>query len=193
MSFWNTSEGDNLQNETATEFDSGGGNMDPIPNNTDVLAAIDEAKIDEKDGNKYISLRWSVLKPAAYMNRKVFHKVWCIDHDPNTKDHDKAVKKTDKAKRMIAAIDANAGGKLVASGKMPDDDALQINLMNVPMVIKVMEWEMKGDDGSINKGNWVAAVSGKDKPVSEVVATPKPQTQSQGGGSGYLDDDSIPF
>jgi hypothetical protein len=191
MSFWNTSEGENLTQDTSGEYDAGGG-MDPIPNNTDVLAAIDEIKIDEKDGAKYVSARWSVMKPEAFINRKVFQKIWCMDHDPNAKDHDKAVKKTDKAKRMLVAIDHNAGGKLVASGKMPTDDLLQMHLMNTPMVIKVMTWEMKGDDGSMNSGNWVAAVADKSKPVSEVTASPKPSTPSAGGGSQEMDDE-IPF
>mgnify|MGYP005988194959 CR=1 FL=1 len=193
MSFWNTSEGESVA-DTGTEFDAGGGNMEPIPNNTDVMAAIDEAKWDNKDGNEYISLRWSVLKPEAYINRKVFQKLWVKDLDPSAaeRDHGKAVKKTDKAKRMLSAIDANAGGKLVASGQMPDNDALQMHLMNKPMVIKCMVWEMTGSDGQAASGNWIAAVSPKGgKEIKEVAATPKPKPQQN--NSSNDDMDSIPF
>ena len=187
MSFWTTSEGESLKENNSGEFDAGGGDMEPIPKGTDVLAAIDEAKVDEKDGAEYISLRWTVLKPAAYLGRKVFQKVWAFDHDSSAKD---PAKKKDKALRMLSAIDANAGGKLVASGQKPDNDSLQMYLMNMPMVLKLGLWEMKKDDGSDMSGNWVMQVAPKSKGVAEVTVTPKP---SAGGGSQEMDDTEIPF
>ena len=59
---------------------------------------------------------------------------------------------------MLAAIDANCGGKLMASGEEPTDTSLAKALLNKPMHIKVMVWEM--DD---RKGNWVSAVAPKAK------------------------------
>ena len=123
---------------TGTEYEIPGGNLEPIPDGSNVMALIDEAKWDKtQDGmNSFISLRWSVLQPDQYKNRKVFQKLWVSDHDPNAKSPDAAAKKQEKALRMLAAIDANAGGALVASGVTPTDDALQMHLMNKPMVIK---------------------------------------------------------
>ena len=62
MSFWELED----ENEEAGSFDMGGGSFEPIPDNTDVLAAPDEAKWDSYEGDSYISLRWNILKPADY-------------------------------------------------------------------------------------------------------------------------------
>lgn len=147
--FWNTSDG-KTATETGGNFETGGGDIEPIPNNTSVLAAIDEAKIDNYNDEDYISLRWVVLQPKEYANRKIFQKVRVWDNDS---------KKSDKAKRMLAAIDTNAGGKLMASGKAPDDMLLTVSLVNKPMVLKLQTWEIEKDDGTTAKGNWVCAVS----------------------------------
>ena len=42
MSFWQLSDG--TQAENTTTFESGGGNFDLIPDNTQCIAAIEEAK-----------------------------------------------------------------------------------------------------------------------------------------------------
>jgi hypothetical protein len=149
--FWN------FEPSTNGEFEMGGGDIAPIPADTSCLAAIDEAKWDEKDGARYISLRWNVLQPAEYKNRKVFQKLWVADPDPKAKD---AEKKREKAKRMLAAIDQNAGGKLRAAGVEPTETSLGNALINKPMVIKVMQWKI--EDGAETKvGNWIGAVSAK--------------------------------
>ena len=43
----------------------------------------------------------------------------------------------DKAKRMLAAIDANAGGKLNASARKPEDQDLMMALAGKIMAIKL--------------------------------------------------------
>lgn len=153
MSFWNL---ENLPENG--EFESGGGDIQPIPSNTQCLAAIDEAKWDhDTNGNRYISLRWMVLQPAEYKNRKVFQKLWVADADPRAKDADA---KRDKAKRMLGAIDANAGSKLRAAGVEPTDESLTLNLTSKPMMIKVMQWSLTDEVTGENKtGNWIGAVS----------------------------------
>ena len=66
VNYWNLSDGDDIH-KTGGEFETGGGNFTPIPDGTGLLAAIDEAKIDEdRDGNEFVSIRWSVLTPAEY-------------------------------------------------------------------------------------------------------------------------------
>ncbi len=125
MSFFNLSDNEDAT-QTGATFETGGGAIEPIPNNTNLLAVIDEAKWDfTNEGEQYISLRWAVLSPQGYANRKVFHKVRVLSGDP---------KQADKAKRMLAAIDANAGGKLAAAAVQPTDQSLQV-LLNKPMVI----------------------------------------------------------
>lgn len=150
MSFWNLS--DNTEIEKSGEFESGGGGFEPLPNNTDCLAAVDEAKWDSYEGEEYISLRWVILKPDGYKGRKIFQKIKVNESDS---------KKADKAKRMLAAIDTNAGGKLMASGEAPTDMSLMQSLSNKPMVIKLMIWEIDG-----KRGNWVSKVSPKNGELS---------------------------
>ena len=195
MGFWDLSDGETA-NTGEKEYEQETGNLDPIPDGSSVMAIIDEAKWQEtRDRDaEFISLRWSVMEPAEYANRKVFQKLWVTDDDPNAKDADKAAKKRDKAKRMLAAIDANAGGKLSKVPRRPSDDDLALALTNRPMIIKCMVWEM-GD----NKGNWIAAVSPKSKGVDVKAA----KVATGGGGKSMsgtrnviaddVDDDDIPF
>jgi hypothetical protein len=202
--FWGLSEGGSATDNNTGAFDAGGGNMQPIPSGTNVLAAIDEAKWDGADGSKYISLRWSVLQPEEFENRKVFQKLWVKDADPRAKS-DKVAAKRDKAKKMLAAIDLNAGGKLLAKPVMPTDEAMTLHLTNKPMILKVMVWEMKDAmTGEMNRGNWVGAVNSKASAKvssSEEIAKAKAemehhQKSSAGAASRSsrdLDEDSIPF
>lgn len=167
MSFWNLS--DNSTIETTGNFEMGGGQMEPIPNGTECLAVIDEAKIDSYDGQEYISLRWNILKGEEYKNRKIFHKVKVFDLDP---------KVSDKAKRMLANIDANAGGKLMASGQAPTPENLMNCLGMKPMIIKLAVWEMDRD-GEKKTGNWVQSVASKDsvpQPVQQAPASTAPDS-----------------
>lgn len=149
MSFWELEE----ELEEGGSFDMGGGSFEPIPDNTDVLAAPVEAKWDSYEGDSYINIAWTILKPEDYANRRVFQKVKVNEPDS---------KKAEKAKRMLAAIDANAGGNLRASGKAPDDESLTKCLVNKQMIIKLMVWEING-----KSGNWVCAVSPKGQTETE--------------------------
>ena len=168
MGFWNTSEGEDLKQATGS-FDAGGGGI--IPDNTTAQAVITAATIDSYQGDEFINLTWQIQKPAAYANRKVFQKVRVWDVD---------TKKSDKAKKMLAAIDKNAGGKLLETEKEPNDRTLML-LLNKPMLIKIMVWEMNE-----KSGNWVASVSPRD------TGSPLPAPKSKDVDSDVLDDD-IPF
>lgn len=187
MSFWDMSDGSQAKAETEYEAPSGGG---VIPDDTDVMAYIDEIKWDDKDGNKYISARWRVTKPETLKNRVIFQKIWVLGNNPGQKDPEKRKKQGDNAKRMLAAIDTNAGGQLLAINGVPTDEQLQSALMQKMMVVKVKVWEMQGDNGMMS-GNWVAAVSPKTKAISEGVvaqATAKPAAAPKPDM-----DDEIPF
>ena len=179
MSFWNLSTGEDARNTDGT-FEIGGGDLAPIPNETNVLAAIDEAKWDAtQEGEQYVSLRWNVLAPEEYKNRKIFQKLWIKDPDPRAKD---AGKKRDKAIRMLAAIDKNCGGKILSSTDEPTTEKLAINLCGKPMIAVVMEWKMTNEtSGETMRGNWIAKVS--PRTTGEVKAKPvAPATPSAVSG-----------
>ena len=196
MSFWDLSDGGSAT-DTGTEYEiPGGGDLTPIPNGSSVLAMIDEAKWDERNDARYISLRWSVLSPDEYKNRKIFQKLFVTDADPNAKSADAAMKKRDKARRMLAAIDANAGHKLVKVQGEPNDDQLQLALCNKPMLIKCMVWSMDDREkpGEKIEGNWIAAVSPKAKGIDVKPVAPKP-AKSPKAEQPPMDemDDDVPF
>jgi len=152
MSFFDLSDGKTAT--TATSFDSNV-QMKPIAANTQLVAAIDEIKWDEYQGDSFISARWVVLD-GEFKNRKIFQKI-------RVKEGDKT--KRDRHIKMLAAIDANAGGDLMRNGTEPGDSQLGSALSNKPMAIKLGVWEI--DDKS---GNWVMAVS----PVNSASASPAP-------------------
>jgi hypothetical protein len=171
--FFQTSDGEQIKAEK--EY-STGGDLDPIPKGTIVLAAPYEAKRQFKDDFKTkqplpesIGINWTVLAPPEYKNRKIFQDIKVNSKDPV---------KEEKAKRMLAAIDANAGGKLAEAGEYPTDSALATALVNKPMLLKLTVWVSEDKSAS---GNWVMAVSPRNK---EAAAVETPATDF---------DDDIPF
>jgi len=161
-SFFQLSDGEEIQAESEYEV---GGNMEPIPSGTKLKAMIENVEWDSYEDDYYINIRWSVLEPETYSNRKIFQKVKVKNSDS---------KKADKAKRMLAAIDANAGGGLVQLGREPTDEDLQMNLLNKIMLIQVQVWEMNG-----KSGNWVNKVSSGELPAQDTAV--------------QQDDEQIPF
>lgn len=199
MSFWDLSDGGSAK-DTGNEFEVPSGSIEPIPDNSSVLAQIEEIKWASKQtGEKYIEARWSVLQPESLANRKVFQKLWVTDLDPSAKSEEKAIQKRDKARRMLAGIDSNAGGKLMASGQEPTDDSMALALCGRPMVIKVMLWEMPDREryGEFIRGNWVAGVSPKTHPLSVGESKPAPKAaapqQQQQESRSFVLDDEVPF
>ena len=45
------------------------------PDNTQCIAAIEEAKWADYQGESYINLKWRVMRPAEYANRVLFQKL----------------------------------------------------------------------------------------------------------------------
>jgi len=190
MSFWQLNDGTEAQ--TSTSFESGGGEITPIPNNTQLIAVIEEAKWNEFQGDSTINLKWRVMRPADYANRVIFHKLKVFG---TSRDKDKAAT-ADKAKMMLRAIDANCGGKLARLNAAPEDADLMTALVAKPMAIKVQVWDMDG-----KKGNWISAVAPAkaQAPATQPVAQPTqqraPQRQAPAPVAPVYDDldDSIPF
>lgn len=151
MSFWNLSDSNEDVTKSNGTFDAGGGDMEPIPSDTQVKAACEEAKWDSYEGDEYINLKWTVLAPAEYKNRKIFQKIRVMDSDS---------KKSDKAKRMLSAIAMNAGGGLLKVEGKPTDMDLQKNLAMKPMALTLQVWEIEKSDGTGKAtGNWVQQVA----------------------------------
>jgi hypothetical protein len=151
-----------VDEQVTGQMEMGGGDIEPIPSKTQCVAAIDEIKWDNYNDEEYISARWNILQPAEFKNRKIFQKIKVKDVDD---------KKRQKAVKMLAAIDFNAKGGLMSSGKVPTDTLLQKSLMNKIMVIMVQVWAIKDEaTGETKKGNWVSAVSPKSAgtPVNAV-------------------------
>lgn len=149
MGFWNLNDQNEKIDAKSGSFETGGGNMEPIPAGTQVKAAIDEIKWDSYEGEEFIKARWTVLD-GEYKNRKIFHKIKVGEPDP---------KKADKAKRMLAAIATNAGGGLLKLKDRPTDGQLQQHLLHKPMAIMLQVWSIEKDDGTEAEGNWVSAVA----------------------------------
>lgn len=164
MSFWNLSDGQTAQQQTT--FDMGGGDLAPIPKNTQLKVFIEEAKWDEHLGDRYISLKWEVID-GEFKGRKLFQKIRVNDHDS---------KKRDKAIRMLSAIDSNAGGGLMLAGVEPGDEHLAMHLMQKPMAVVVQVWKIKDEmTGEVKEGNWISAVA----PLNAQAAKPQQQAQQQ--------------
>lgn len=199
MSFWDLSDGEKVDN-TSAEYEAAGGSFEPFPNNTDLMAFIDEIKwVDNKEeygGGRYINYRIQVVKPEAYKNRKSYFKLWVDPSRPNPSKKDPVAQKKqcDKDKRMLGAIAVNAGGGLMNVQGVPTDEDLARELTQKMMVFKLGYYEFQRDDGQMQSGNYVMAVSPKSKGVDETVKpSPKPVQQSQTSGGYSVDDDEIPF
>lgn len=156
MSFFNLSTGNKIAPTATAEM--GGGDIEPIPDNTMVRAIITEAKWDiPPAGEPVIKLRWDVVD-GEYKKRVIFQKIKVEEPD---------AKKRDKALTMLAAIDFNAGGKLIALDRKPTDADLMMNLTNKPMVLRVRVWDMDG-----KKGNWVQMVASMTGAAQQKPAAP---------------------
>ena len=128
MSFWNTSDGE-LATQNGGNYEAPTGNSEPIPDNSSVKAVISNAQWKSPRGNdsvEYVELEWQIVEPAEYVNRKIWQKLFVDDFDPSVADPTKAQRKTDNHKRMLAAVDANAGGKLAKKGIRPTDSDLAL-------------------------------------------------------------------
>ena len=198
---WGLSDGGNAA-DTGTEYEvPGGGNMEPLPEGSKVLAMVEDAEWKEDaDHNEYLNLKWSVVRPDEARNRKIFQKLWIKDFDPREKDEAKAEKKRDRARRLFAAIDANAGGKLAKKGGIPDADTIMVALANKLMVLRLGLWEMEDrqNPGQVMSGNWVSMVSPKTSEIGIPDAKPRAQSaragsSQQAANAAYADDDEIPF
>lgn len=173
MGFWNLSDGKAV--ESKSEFELGGG-FEVIPDGSRVLAAVEECKDDQWEGERFFNLKWRILE-GEYKNRIIFQKL---------KVFSSKEKQRDNAITMLAAIDANAGGKLMASGKEPTDFAIASALANRPMILLLRVWESEDKQKT---GNYVAGVFSRQQ--TKASTAPKQSAPSSEPPMDF--DDDIPF
>ena len=193
---WGLSDGGNAK-DTGTEYETpAGGNFEALPEGSKVLAMVEDAEWkDDNEMNEYLSLTWTVVKPEEVGNRKILQKLWISDLDPRAKA-DKAEAKRDRARRLFAAIDANAGGKLAKKGGKPTGEEIAMALANKLMVIRLGLWEMddRENPGKTISGNWVQAVAPKNAEIGIPDAPVKPQRSNQTSNrSSIIDEEEVPF
>lgn len=173
MGFWNLSDGKAV--ESKSEFELGGG-FEVIPDGSRVLAAVEECKDDQWEGERFFNLKWRILE-GEYKNRIIFQKL---------KVFSSKEKQRDNAITMLAAIDANAGGKLMASGQEPTDFAIASALANRPMILLLRVWESEDKQKT---GNYVAGVFGRQ----QTKAAPAPKKSSPSNEPTMDFDSDVPF
>ena len=166
MSFFKLSTGETAKSTTNFEI---GGSSEPIPEGTKVRACVTEAGWKEYKGDRYINLRWDVVD-GEFKKRVIFQKVKVYETDPS---------KADRQKQMLAAIDANCGGKLQQCEGEPTDMELLKALTNKPMVIRLGVWDMNG-----KQGNWIQAVESSSA-AAKVAPKTAPKVEE--------DTDELPF
>lgn len=194
--FWNLSEGGDATDDVSTSYEVASGSFEAFPEGTKLLAMVTDAewRINNRTGLENLSLTWTVVKPEEVANRKLFQSLWLTDLQPEAKDPEK---KRDKARRMFAAIDANAGGKLAKRPGKPDDDVIMIALANKPMVIRLGEYEGRTRDGGTVQRNYVQAVGPKTEetylpqPTKRAPSRQAPRSGAPAGGVAF--DDDLPF
>jgi hypothetical protein len=198
MSFWSTSTGESALSVADDYEISGGGNLEPIPNDTKVLGMIEKATWrSPKDSNaEYIETVITVLKPEAYLNHKLYFKWWVKDLDQSVKDKEgrfdekKAVLKKDKALNNLAKMDRYSGGSLANLNDYPTDEDLRKAFSNKVMVFGCKTW----DDRETKKpaGNWCYYVGAKTDAITEVAKAQVAKPSSSASTASRIDDE-IPF
>lgn len=138
---WTTSYED--FQKSGGKYQAGGSDIDLIPDNTDLVAVIDEVTRDCYNGVNTIKMRFTVLEPEAYSNRKVWKSLYMFEHSTFVLEKqgvEAAERKKKKDTAMFEAIDFNAGGECRSSGCEPEElttEQLQGALMDKRMLLKM--------------------------------------------------------
>lgn len=167
---------------------SGGGDFPLIPHDTRILAIVDKVEWDYKKNFKNkekeencISLRFEI-DDGEFKGQKIFKKFFIEseNEDQARKDYS-----------MFLNIDANAGGKIRALRRKPENEDLQKYLINKQMAIVIGMMEGKEGKKDINYLMGVSSASKKTETKREEAprarpAPPRPKAET-------IDEDDIPF
>lgn len=143
MSFWDSQIGEvtGAPESAFTKAFSG-----TIPDNSYALARIESALNDEYNGIKTIKLEW-VITSGDFENKHVFQKLKVYDVD---------AKKRHTALNMLKLLFTMFHVKQLHDGPPSDQDLSQ--LVRKAAGIKIQEWLLAKDDGTMGSGNYVSEV-----------------------------------
>jgi hypothetical protein len=154
MNLFTKSSGETIEPTTSYE---NSGFQAIIPDGTQLHANILEATWEEATqyANQLIKITWYIVEKGAYNGFLINQKLHLNDNKAS---------KADKAKEMLATIDANCKGalmKLAQAGKLVEGDNMQLAraLNGGSALLIVAEYEMDRDDGTKMQGNWIRKVS----------------------------------
>ena len=173
MGLFNLSDGSKAGGET--EYDASEGFGKPLPDNTEVLASCTQIEWGSYNDIDNIKSTWTIVAPAEYKDRKIFKTFYVNDPKPET---------ADKARKMLAAIDATHGGKIAALDRDPTDEDLGRALISKLMVLKLGLYEKEGEKAK----NYVKAVSPR-----KAGAIAEDAVKKSAKKAAPVDDDYIPF
>lgn len=159
MGFFSTLDGKDVRQNASGSYETANNN-DVIPKDTRVKAVIDEiewsAVPDESDndaGVAYINVRYSILAPEEFKNRKIFQKLFVSSvGKPSAKD---AEKKRTNDLTLLAAINVNSNGQPLNNCTSAPTDAELSSLIGTILLLQLDVWEI-GD----RKGNWIRSLEG---------------------------------
>lgn len=173
MSFWNVSTGEKATGEVQEN------NFDPLPEGY-YLCMLEEVKVNDYQGRKSIQVKARVVGDGFGKNRVLFMGLKAFDDDS---------KKRDRAINLLVKCANVTGAKL--PDKEPDDIWLA-RLCDKPLQIKVGVYDLKKDDGSPLKGNFIQNFEGKAHKAGEGKAVAAKKEVAATTNASDMDDD-IPF
>ena len=140
MSFFKKSSGEVAKGDKVDTTAS----MPLIDDNTIVTSMIEEAKWDDYNDERYLSLKWKVLD-GSFKNNVAFQKIKPYNPKENT---------ADAAKETIYRL------FLLCGATPPDNEPTEMELMkalcNKPLAPRYRVWDFDG-----KKGNWVDQIHKK--------------------------------
>lgn len=119
---------------------------DVLPNNTTALATIVSCKNKQHIDSESINVEWEIME-GDFAGQHVFQKIHAYD-----KDVDKATKGRNMLKFLLVLFHVKP------TDNTPPTDRLLSQLQSKVAGIKIQEWSMKRDDGTIGHGNFISEV-----------------------------------
>lgn len=185
IDLWN----DDDEEVTGEYIQESGGDFPIIPHETRVLALIDKAEWKFKEnfdnGRKEencISLRFEI-SDGEFKGQKIFKNLFV---ESIIEDQAR------NAYTMFLNVDANAGGKIRALRRKPEDEDLQRYLINKQMVIVIGIMKAK-KDGEKDRNYLMGVSSGSKKPETKREEAPRARPAPPRPKLEEIDDDDIPF
>lgn len=188
MSFWTLSNNELAKGDEASSHVA---SFKVIPDGTCAVAIIKEFVNDkDKQGNPFLKAVYKLVD-GEFKNREVIHKIKCFD--PKATIADRAI-------NMLKRI-YDLTGQKPSHNEAPKDSDLLVFKGKI-IGIKISEWNMVNNDGTISEGNYISETHLADKfecvtgVKNEVIGKPNhvETAFSRNPATGLpLDNSDIPF